>query len=79
MANFELDYNDTNTSFSSSYDDNGEGFSWPELVENFLQFLRGCGYPIHASDFIEYVHSRLEDLDEAEEIKCEICGGPLDD
>lgn len=26
--------------------------TWPEVTENFLQFLRGCGYTISEKDWI---------------------------
>jgi len=66
MANFTFEHRDDDTSFSAYYN-NDDGFLWPEIVENFLQFLRGCGYPINTQDFIDYVQSRIQEVEEAED------------
>ncbi|CAB4217495.1 hypothetical protein UFOVP1590_53 [uncultured Caudovirales phage] len=78
MASFNFDHYDGDISFRASYE-NEDGFLWPEVVENFLQFLRGSGYPINTREFIDYVESRILEVEEAEEDKCDCCGGHLDD
>ncbi len=27
--------------------------TWPELIEEFVDFLRGCGYKIEEGEFVE--------------------------
>jgi len=69
MANFNyfnFEHRDNDNSFSANYN-NDDGFMWPGLVENFLRFLRGCGYLINTQDFIDYVQSQIQEVEEAED------------
>ena len=36
-----------------------EDYTWPELAEEFLAFLQGCGYMISRQDFAEYWAAEL--------------------
>ena len=36
-----------------------EDYTWPELAEEFLAFLQGCGYMISRQDFAEYWAAKL--------------------
>ena len=37
-----------------------EEFTWPEVVDNFVHFLQGCGYIVQGIDVAEHLMEQYE-------------------
>ena len=57
------DDNNNRSCYEATHDNENSG--WPELTERFLEFLRGCGFTLSAQDFVDYVHERVAEYEEA--------------
>lgn len=62
---YHFEYSECESGITCNTHVDGENQSWPALTEQFLQFLRGCGFILSAQDFADYIDEKVTEYEEA--------------